>query len=276
MNRVHAGINRPAFLKRLFSGGSQSRWSISIFTEGLPKTMMCLSFFLLTSAIFAPQGAHATPILVANAVEISQNNNCVNCNGVQQANMTVIHQKIRLAEWWFAPANSSLILELANLATINQLNFCDQCLNVTQMNDSFVYQFISPPVILPGSPFATPPPPPAPPTLVGNLAQVNQLNFCQDCLNDLQGNFAEIDQYLLFREPITLSPGTPLSQLINFAVVTQVNSCLVCDSVLQNNLAVVYQDIRPVPEPGTIVLFGSGLVGLIMRRLMRKSEHVTA
>jgi hypothetical protein len=90
-------------------------------------------------------------------------------------------------------------------------------------------------------------------------------------------NVISITQDISLLGPLVLKSdgtpaGIPLSVLANLAVIDQTNFCSVCDGVRQSNVALVVQEIAPVPEPGTVLLFGSSLTALLAFA-RRKLKH---
>lgn len=221
-----------------------------------------------------PVISHA--VSISNITTISQSNDCRECGGVQQTNLSVIIQHIVLAAFWFVPANSFLVQELSDLARIDQSNFCFACGGVGQSNSTTVIQNIDSPAFIP-SPDTLPTIPGFSSTEIVNLVTAAQSNLCEECLGSDQLNVISITQDISLLGPLVLKSdgtpaGIPLSVLANLAVIDQTNFCSVCDGVRQSNVALVVQEIAPVPEPGTVLLFGSSLTALLAFA-RRKLKH---
>jgi hypothetical protein len=230
------------------------------------RNTIAITAFALALTGFFPINSQA--VSINNIATVSQSNACRECRGVQQTNLSVITQHIRLAEFWFIPANSFLIQELSNLAIVDQSNFCVACGGVGQSNSTAVIQNIDSPTFVP-SPDNLPTIPGFSSTEIVNLVAAAQRNVCKGCLGSDQANFTSITQNISLLDPLVLKSGgtpagIPLSVFSNLATIDQGNFCFVCDGIRQSNVALVVQEIAPVPEPATLLLFGSSLAALLV------------
>ena len=237
----------------------QRNHKIIISTVEKMKKIIPITVFLLTLIFFIPTSSQA--IFIENLSTVFQTNDCFECGNVEQVNRSFITQNIILGSSWFISDNRALLFNaLNNIASTDQTNFCVDCNEVEQNNSATVIQNISLPI------------PQLPPSFISNLAEVEQGNICEECRFDDQINSSSITQQITLPDTSTLNPGnspasSPLSILANFSTISQLNFCIMCDGVSQSNLALVVQnirsqDIRSMPEPGTVLLLGSGLVGL--------------
>jgi PEP-CTERM motif-containing protein len=249
---------------------SRSRGDSSLLlVKGKDKRPMtnAIAITVFALALIGVFPLNSQAVSINNITAVFQSNDCRECGGVQQTNLSVIVQHIKLAEFWFIPANSFLIPELSNLATIDQSNFCFACAGVGQSNSTAVIQNIHSPTFIP-SPHTLPTIPGFSSTEIVNFVRAAQGNFCKECLGSDQLNFISITQTISLLGPLVLKSdgtpaGIPLSVLSNLATIDQDNFCFVCDGVSQSNVALVVQEIAPVPEPGTLLLFGSSLAALL-------------
>ena len=229
------------------------------------KIFIPITIFLLTLVFFTPTSSQA--VSIANNTTVFQINDCSECGNTEQVNLALITQNISLGSLWLIPDNRPFLFNtLSNIARIGQENFCNECIEVVQDNFATIIQNIMD-LSITFLPDSSLPISQIPPSLFTNLAEVEQGNSCEECRFDDQINFSSITQHISLPDTLILNPGnilasSPLGLLGNFSTISQFNFCIVCDGVSQSNLALVVQNISAIPEPGTAILLGSGLVGL--------------
>ncbi len=232
-----------------------------------------VSLLVLAVCFYLPAASEAAPLTIeaSNLASLSQYNECLDCGGIEQLNVALIYQEIRLGPEWYATENSWIFGELLNLAFIEQDNICEGCGDVIQFNGLTVNQWIQEPPVFPTS---TPGAGPFP-EILANLALVDQSNLCDTCGESSQLNVAEITQFITLYRPFVLPEGESLVSHLNFASIIQTNYCSNCDGVAQLNLASITQSIQPVPEPSSVLLMVSGLAALCFWR-MRQNDWLLA
>lgn len=247
------------------------------------KQFISITVFMSIFLFFTPIVSQAAPLV--NVGTVFQGNLCFECESLEQANLSVITQNIKLGSHRGIPNNSFLIIDaLLNIAFVDQNNFCENCQNVDQINSSAVIQNIDLPQVSMtnhGSPVRE-----LPHDLVSNIADVVQDNICEQCQFIEQVNSEAVTQNITLLDPSPLDPtdnpaGFPLNIFSNFATVSQFNFCTICDGVSQSNFALVVQNISAMPghissmpEPGTIFLLGSGLIGLGLLRFAKSKRRL--
>ena len=240
------------------------------------KKLLSLAAILLGLAFVAPSSSHATNLTLENYAEAIQTNECEDCSEILQINYTKIYQRIKVAEYWLLPGNVHQFADILNDVELYQDNYCFECYEVEQINETYVIQKITLPTtfLIGGGPS-----PSFPPVFAGNESIGDQLNVCYSCYDDVQINEFEIYQVIDLTDLFVLDPtgipnGDYLAEFFNLAYLDQVNYCSYCDYTTQYNIIELYQGIQPIPEPGTIVLMGSGLIGLVAWRV-RKGQPKT-
>lgn len=233
------------------------------------KKLLTLTTFLLALAFVGPGTSEAATLHFENYAEVTQYNYGESSSVFEQVNITVIHQRIRLDKYWLLEANSNLLFDFLNDVVLYQDNFCVLCVDVVQENILELYQnIISPELILVQGNLL----PGLPPGIHLNEAYEDQENNLFASFDTLQVNFHEVYQVINFFDPISLTSIIDTDvNLFNYADIWQVNECFKCWGGSQVNYALILQDIRPIPEPGTILLLGSGLTGIVLWRMRKKA-----
>jgi len=241
------------------------------------KKFFSIAAALLGLAFMAPSNSQAVNLTLENYAEAVQTNECYDCGDIVQVNVTSIYQTIKVAKQWLLPDNVHQLADILNDVVLYQDNICEFCVEVLQLNETYITQYITLPTTLlyTGGPF-----PGYPPVFAGNEAIEDQFNFCEDCYLDDQINYSVIEQFIDLTDLYVLdASGIPnggyLSEFSNLAYLDQLNYCYYCANMTQYNIIELYQQIKPVPEPATMVLMGSGLIGLVAWRL-RKGHPRTA
>ncbi len=242
------------------------------------KKLLTIAAVMFGLACLAPVQSQAANVALENYAEGTQYNECLECGEIVQYNHIKITQKIKVAKNWLLPDNVHQFADILNDFVLFQDNVCNFCVDVAQINEAFVHQNI----ILPTTfIFTIGTPPPFPPVFAGNESIKEQENLCEDCYLDDQNNYVEVfqvidltDLYIL--DPTGIAPGDYLGEFSNLADLWQVNYCEYCEGTIQYNVLEVWQEIRPIPEPATMVLMGSGLVGLVAWRLRKGQPQVEA
>jgi len=233
------------------------------------KKFLTLGAMLLSLAGFTIQNAAASPLEFVNAGIVDQYNGAAYVEEFSQLNVTVLYQTIQVGPYFVTdPIYQTPLVD--NIVLGHQDDICVECYEMYQNNYLEFVQVIDPPGFLnPGAPHGGY----APFNLAINLHDGEQINLGEFAAGVDEFNFEEVYQDLAYNVPTALHPGQLLS-LTNYLEFWQVNECYYCASGSQENILLVHQTIKPIPEPATMMLMGSGLIGLVAWRL-RKGRATT-